>query len=1101
MPRIFDNIKEYLDEALIKSLSSAYRLDTSVGYLNLRGWSRLADAVDEMSPPDEGPRVRLLIGMADRPDAELRHLLRVGGSGEVIDNEKAYRLKVAALHELRTQLTFGIPTGYDEALLRQLGRQISDGDVQVKAFLRHRLHAKLYLCHRQDFDNPTTGYLGSSNLTLAGLANQGELNIDVLDQDATQKLALWFNDRWNDQFSVDISAELVDILDQSWAGSRLVEPYHVYLKMAYHLSREAREGLLEYGLPESMVRELLEFQSAAVKVAARILNRRGGVMIGDVVGLGKTIVATAVARLLQEDSGTETLVVCPKNLVSMWEGYVERFRLHAKVLSLSMVTRDLPSMRRYRVVIVDESHNLRNDTRKDYVELKDYIQRNDSKVILLTATPYNKRFLDVANQLALFVGADTNLGIQPDRAIQRHGELEFLGVAEGKPQTLGAFKRSEEPEDWRRLMSLFLVRRTRRFIKDNYASKDGERYFLTFTDGTRFYFPDRLAATIPQSMTASDPASIMVSDETLDAVSSLKLPRYSLTRFLLPDALPTIKEAEILKDLERASGNLLGVTRTMLYKRLSSSGAAFVISLQRHLLRNWVYLNAIRDGVELPIGHVDDTLWDEDEGPDGDRLLGDDYLEAGRSPEQWSATAKAVYAVLAKKRSATIRWIRPQLFDDKLPEALAHDIEVLHHLLGTFGVWRQEDDTKLDALEEMLRQDHPNDKVIVFTEYKDTAEYVAKALTERGLDSVSAVSGETDDPTVLARRFSPISNHAIGGLPTGQEEVRVLVATDVLSEGQNLQDSHIIVNYDLPWAIVKIIQRAGRVDRIGQQSPEVLLYSFLPADDVESVINLRSRIARRLKENAIVFGSDEAFFGDESERPIIEQLYDENSIIQDFGDDEAEVDWASLAYEIWRQAIESNPKLQGIVEAMPNVVYATQAVGAKEDPGVVVYVQTELGYDALAFTGLDGESQLLSPYEALRLAECEPQTPALPRLADHHELVAQAVTGPLRSPAADLEGALTGVRRRCWDRLSNYKEKYRGTLFDNEDLDQALDALYRRPLQAAATQTLSNALRERTPEDLASLIVLLHEDGRLVVEESEMAEDDLHIVCSMGLKA
>src|SRR5690606_22589374 len=130
-------------------------------------------------------------------------------------------------------------------------------------------------------------------------------------------------------------------------------------------------------------------------------------------------------------------------LVKMWEGYVHRFRLHARVLSLSMVTREFPDMRRYRVVIVDESQNLRSQTRKDYAELKDYIQRNDSKVILLTATPYNKRFLDVANQLGLFVDPDANLGIQPDRAIQRLGELDFMQACDGKPQTLQAFRKSE----------------------------------------------------------------------------------------------------------------------------------------------------------------------------------------------------------------------------------------------------------------------------------------------------------------------------------------------------------------------------------------------------------------------------------------------------------------------------------------------------------------------------------------------------------------------------------------------------------------------------------------------------------------------------------
>jgi hypothetical protein len=400
----------------------------------------------------------------------------------------------------------------------------------------------------------------------------------------------------------------------------------------------------------------------------------------------------------------------------------------------------------------------------------------------------------------------------------------------------------------------------------------------------------------------------------------------------------------------------------------------------------------------------------------------------------------------------------------------------------------------------MLRSDHPDEKVLIFTEYKDTAEYVANALIERGIDSIAAVSGSSEDPTTLARRFAPKSNAEIGGLPDGHDELRVLVATDVLSEGQNLQDAHIVVNYDLPWAIVKIIQRAGRVDRVGQQSPVVLVHSFLPADDVEAVIDLRGRIARRLRENAVVFGSDEAFFGDDSERGFIQGLYDEHAPIEEIDEPGGEVDWASMAYEIWRRATEDDPELKALVEGLPDVVYATRRAREESSPGVVVYVQTELGYDALAFTDLDGNSRLLSPHEALTLAACEPETEALARLDDHHELVAQAVTGPLRSPAAHLEGALTGVRKRCWDRLSTYKERYAGTLFDTENLDLALDELYRKPLRDTAIQTLAAALRERTPEDLADLVILLHEEGRLCVDDSEVADDDLRIVCSMGFR-
>jgi SNF2 family DNA or RNA helicase len=216
-------------------------------------------------------------------------------------------------------------------------------------FLRHQLHAKLYVLFRTYPVNPVVGYLGSSNLTLAGLSHQGELNVDVLDNDAATKLAKWFEDRWNDRWCVDITEELVQIIAESRAREEAVSPYHIYLKMAYHLAQEARAGLWEFRIPSEFGNRLFDYQVAAVKIAAHHLNKRGGVLIGDVVGLGKTLMASALAKIFQDDHYTETLIICPKNLVKMWEEYVIEYRLLAKVLSVTSASRELPELRRYRV--------------------------------------------------------------------------------------------------------------------------------------------------------------------------------------------------------------------------------------------------------------------------------------------------------------------------------------------------------------------------------------------------------------------------------------------------------------------------------------------------------------------------------------------------------------------------------------------------------------------------------------------------------------------------------------------------------------------------------------------------------------------------------
>jgi len=191
MPRIFDNIDRALLPALTNTISQCLRADFCAGYFNLRGWKHIDQYVERWSGDDDR-RCRLLVGMQTMPADELRQTLALGGSDDGIDNPQAIRLKRKAAEEFRKQLTLGAPTNEDEAGLRRLAQQLRSGKLVVKLHLSYPLHAKLYLLFRDDYNNPIIGYLGSSNLTMAGLAGQGELNIDVLDGDACEKLAAWF---------------------------------------------------------------------------------------------------------------------------------------------------------------------------------------------------------------------------------------------------------------------------------------------------------------------------------------------------------------------------------------------------------------------------------------------------------------------------------------------------------------------------------------------------------------------------------------------------------------------------------------------------------------------------------------------------------------------------------------------------------------------------------------------------------------------------------------------------------------------------------------------------------------------------------------------
>ena len=1123
MPRIFDNIDLSLHPALTDTLKISQRADFCVGYFNLRGWKLVDEFIGAWQGGD-GSCCRLIVGMTFMPQDELRKAFSLATIPAELDAQSAQRLKKRAAEEFKSQLVLGAPNNVDEAGLRRLSTQLKGEKLVVKLFLRYPLHAKLYLIHRTDPNNPATGFLGSSNLTFPGLSKQGELNVDVLDQDACNKLQNWFEDRWNDQWCIDISNELIQIIDNSWAREEPLPPYHIYLKMAYHLSQEARAGLSEFHVPRDFGNKLLAFQTAAVKIAAQYLNKRGGVVIGDVVGLGKTLMSVALARIFQDDHGTETLIICPKNLVRMWEDYIHQYRMAAKIVPLSTAMRDLPNLPRYRVVLIDESHNLRNREGKRYKVIQEYIQKNMSKCILLSATPYNKSYVDLSSQLQLFVAGDQDLGIRPERYIKEIGETEFIRRHQAPVRSLAAFEKSEYPDDWRDLMRLFLVRRTRGFIKDNYSKLDEQtgRKYLTFDTGERFYFPDRIPKTVKfefNEKDPNDPYARLYSNAVVNAINGLTLPRYGLGNYIAPSPHhpPTDIESKELAKLSRAGKRLMGFCRTNLFKRLESGGPAFIQSLERHALRNFVYLHAIENGLPLPIGtqgaelldakvgdqDLDDLLTEAEDDQENHKDDGNNAAAFLRDEKDFRQRATEVYERYSTELKKRFKWLGPALFVDAVRQDLLNDSHALLKVINKCGVWDASKDSKLNALGRLLTQKYGNQKVLVFTQFADTAKYLSEQLKQRGITSLESVTGDDENPTGIAWLFSPESNKK-RDVVKPEHELRVLIATDVLSEGQNLQDCHVIVNYDLPWAIIRLIQRAGRVDRIGQKSSKIDCNSFMPADGVERIINLRNRVRQRLKENAEVVGSDESFFEDDTnDQPVID-LYNENSGILEETD--SEVDLASYAYQIWKNAIDNNPKLQKLVADLPNVVYSTKPhkAIAEHPTGVMVYMRTAEGNDSLAWIDGEGNSVTQSQLAILKAAQCVPDTPALPRQERHHELVEAGVRHMVKEETS-IGGQLgrpSGARFRVYERLKAYLTHIQGTLFATQELTKAVDEIYRYPLQQIAADTLNRQLRTGiTDQQLADLVTALRGEGRLCRIEEEVETQEPQIICSLGLSA
>ena len=1113
MPQIFDNIENHLVEGLNYTLDVSHRADFCVGYFNLRGWKQVAHHIDTWNGGNENC-CRLLVGM-QKPPIEIikEYFSKTEQSG--IDNQTAVTIRKKLAQEFKEQLTIGIPTDADEQGLRKLSAQIKYKKVIVKLFLRYPLHAKLYLCFREDKINPVIGYLGSSNLTLSGLSLQGELNVDILDRDATTKLSNWFNDRWNDKFCIDISDELADIIDNSWAADKLIHPYHIYLKIAYHLAREARAGISEFKVSKVFEKQLLDFQLKAVLIAAHHLNKRGGVIIGDVVGLGKTITATALAKMFEDDFLLETLIICPKNLVKMWEDYRHKYQLRAKIISSTQAQTILPNERRYRVVIIDESHNLRNREGKMYKAIQEYIQLNDSKVILLSATPYNKTFLDLSNQLRLFIPEEKDLGISPEHFIESiGGKVQFMAKFQTPIRSLPAFEKSEFADDWRELMRLFLVRRTRSFIKAYYTQTDesNNRKYLTFADGSKSYFPDRIPQKVEYNFNPNDPNdqyAKLYADDVVQIINHLNLPRYGLGQDQYLNMKPVIKatkdELVIMQNLGRAGARLKGFARTNLFKRLESSGYSFLLSISRHILRNYIFVYAIDNKLSFPIGKQDANMLDDYlEDEDIERSVNEaEKINLRLSVEGYYNQAQKIYDLFASTYKNRFDWISSQLFSNNLKNALIKDSSELLKILELGKNWSADEDRQLNALFKIIAKEHRYEKVLIFTQYADTAKYICKELVKRGVEKIDCVTGDNEDPTSFAYRFSPVSNDKRNEIME-TDELRVLITTDVLSEGQNLQDSHIILNYDLPWAIIRLIQRAGRVDRIGQKAEQIYCYSFLPEEGIERIIRLRSRLKSRLEQSDEVLGSpDELFFDNQKVRSQLESIYSEQSGILDEEED-GEVDLASYAFQIWKNATDADPKLTNLIQEMANVVYATkQNMESKENEGVIVYSRTADDNDVLVWTNKKGEVITQSQLTILKAAQCTPNTTPQNKLADHHKIVEKGLDyiKDIEISTGGQLGKQNSVRYRIYMHLTRYYEAYKDTLFVTEAMKRAIDDIYKYPLKETAKEIIGRQLKAGAMDDsLVNLVTALREEDKLcIITDEDNANREPQIICSMGL--
>jgi HKD family nuclease/superfamily II DNA or RNA helicase len=870
---IIDNRNEKLGDHLNEMLGSCDRARFAVGYLFLSGLTSLAKRLLNLN------ELRLLIGnTSNRETVEMlaEGYRRLDLAAEEVERQiypkrtEAGKMAQETAGNLRNSVELMDQTDEAEELIAGLIQMIQDKRLKVRVYTKGRLHSKAYICdYGKVFDSVGQevprhergiAVVGSSNLTLAGLTHNTELNVIVQGNQNHQELVRWFDDLWKEALEFDET--LIQELKKSWAGAQ-VRPYDIYMKTLFSLVKDRLEGEEEQELlwDDDIFRKLASFQKVAVRQSVQMIRDFGGGFVSDVVGLGKSYIGAAIVKHFERTDHARPLIVCPAALKEMWERYNEVYQLNARVLSMGYLREDdndgvtkLLKDFHYKdrdFVLVDESHNLRHPDTQRYKVVQTFLSTG-RRCCFLTATPRNKSAWDVYHQIKLFHQDDrTNLPIDPPNL------KEFFKLIERGEKKLP------------NLLANILVRRTRNHILRWYGFDakthetvdpsrfqeylDGNRKAYVLVGGKHQFFPKRQLQTITYSIEDTYQGLYQQLRGYLGksrkgkpakaTAGELTYARYGLWHYVNSEK----QKKEPYVSLHRAGANLRGLMRVLLFKRFESSVYAFQETIRRLIKIHGSFLKSLNEGF-VPAGEEAQHI-----------LYGSDTLEEADIMDALAAVSQ--------------RYDAKDFDTDALSENISHDIMLLKNVQKLVAPITPEKDAKLQTLKARLATKPLKvAKRLIFTQYADTAKYLYANLNpgDRFPDVEVIYSGDKSKARVVGR-FAPKANPEYR-FPKGETELMTVIATDVLAEGLNLQDCDNIINYDLHWNPVRLIQRFGRIDRIGSEHELIFAYNFLPEAGIDKNLGLKEKLHNRIQEIHDTIGEDSQIL-DETERLNPDAMY------------------------------------------------------------------------------------------------------------------------------------------------------------------------------------------------------------------------------------
>ncbi len=954
-------------ENFLKKNPQVKNLDAVVGFLRASGYFALRPFLDNIN------KVRVLIGI----DVD-KYIARAAQHRELFIGAEE-EVKEDALQQMKADIESSRYSKQVEEGILQMLQDMKDGKLELRAHPSRKIHAKIYILYPDNYDSDMLGcaITGSSNLSGNGLGiseeKQYEFNVKLTQYPEVQFAKEEFELLWQESEGVPITAEDID---GTIGGTYLrgdVTPYELYIKMLMEYFSDrvlATDDTDPFDMPKGYTK--YDYQSDAVIEGYQKLIRYDGFFLADVVGLGKTVIATMIAKKFLIENGwehTKILVVYPPAVEQNWKTTFKDFGIdkYARFVSNGSLAKvldednyDYWNADEYDLVLVDEAHKFRNHTTGAFQQLQEickmprletgFIPGYKKKVMLISATPMNNTPADLYNEILLFQDPRhcTIDGVPNLTSFFSPLIVEFKKLRKEENFDVKKFKRlAERVRD--RVIKPITVRRTRTDIEGvKRYSKDVGGFPIVERPIKREYeLNNHLANLFEEAMA------------TLDR--ELTYARYQAIAYLNPDAAPGLYDnAEVI------SRSLSGIRKNGLVKRLESSFYAFNESLKSFRQANQNMID----------------MWENDKiiiAPDLDINA---LIEAGYSEEEIEEKMNQKAETNPKNAA-----FRREDFNPEYIDKLRHDQHLLEKMCKDWEDIDDDDDSKFAKFEDLLKHElfkkdrNPEGKLVVFSESVDTVEYLKRRINR---NDVMVISSQN-----RSQQFKTIRENFDANWKDKKNDYNIILTTDVLAEGVNLHRSNIIINYDTPWNSTRLMQRIGRVNRIGSTAGVIYNYVFYPSREGNAQINLNQIALSKIQTFHTTFGEDNQIYStDEIIDRDLDKLFEEG-MMQQQSDRNLELPF----YEELRDLYQNNRREYNRIERLS--LRSRTGREPREVEGVTLSNDTlvflKTNFRKLFYLVSDEEARELSVLDALNYFKAKPEEQKVERIAQHHGHVDKAL--------------------------------------------------------------------------------------------------------------